>query len=334
MKYIFSILVLISIATRWDIGWDFPAYINIISNQENILDDRIAPISKIILFLGNFTDYYQISLLLFSLPGVILYSLRSKNGNWKINSFFYYFGILNFLPTLSLIRQGLAINLFSLFVINSINKRYILSSIFLLASFFTHSSAIIAFLLLIIFIAFSFRNIVLIIFFGITIINFFDMGLLVLLLNKIPHSIINELTIQQYTEQINSIKYGLTWYYAELVLIILIYIKNYKNNLIEYDIDLKLSTCGVLIGILLSSISADVARISLYFCAFLPFIYSKYNVKFGSLMGGCKIAIIYKLILFIIVIYVASNNPIKNPFYPLDFCFSETNECILNYGFK
>lgn len=332
MRFILFAAVVAFSSFRWDIGWDFPTYINIINDPLLIEDDRIAPFAKLLLIIGEQSGYYQLSFGLFAIP-LLFTSIfeSSKQRLFLVQATTFLIGVNNYIPTLTYLRQGLAVGFFlaSCFAINK--KNYLKCGILFACGVFSHASIVFAYPLYFLVKKLSFKNAVyLIIGCSALILIIVDQKIFVaeLMATVFPENIV----IQQYISHLGSETYGVSWYFIDFLLLAGLVLINKQRYVLVNDFFIKVSLIGIVLAIMLSQLSADIARVSLYLIAFLPFAYSN-----GVLVGNSVIRVgllASKVVTLVVLLYIASLNPVKDPFAPLSLCFSSTNKCISDMGFK
>ena len=149
-KSIYLTLFIFS-AFRYDIGWDYTAYVlEIESGHDSIIDSRFELLNKYILLIGSYLNFYPIVFAIYSFLGLkILYLSINKNSSNRILSWLVFYSMpFFFFASLSTIRQSLAMILVFYSYQFIIEKKYIyFFCVISIASLF-HLSALLGFLLL------------------------------------------------------------------------------------------------------------------------------------------------------------------------------------------
>ncbi|MGL4865376.1 MAG: EpsG family protein [Cetobacterium sp.] len=115
MIFILGIFLLINLSFfRYDIGWDYHAYIKIISNTFGNKDyNRIEPINKLIAGIAIALNSIPIFFGIYSIASLsFIYLFIKRNSNDKIFSLFLFYTFnFGFISSLSTIRSFLAISI-------------------------------------------------------------------------------------------------------------------------------------------------------------------------------------------------------------------------------
>lgn len=143
LKALCGIFIIAISTLRFDIGWDYQTYFNIIKYPDYSID-RMEPLSKLIF---NLALYFKSPILLFGIFSILTYSLVIyscyKYTKEAGLSLIVYLGLF-YLPSLSIIRQGLAIAVI-IFAVRFIQRKsYLKYYISIIVAFLFHYSAIVA----------------------------------------------------------------------------------------------------------------------------------------------------------------------------------------------
>jgi hypothetical protein len=302
-KIIYITLLLFCIF-RYDVGWDYSAYVEEI--KLNVINERYEPLSKLFLKLAANLHFYPLAFILFAWPTLLLvYKSIEKYSNHPTLSWLVYFSLpLFFFASLSTIRQSLAaaIILYSYkYLKEGKNLQFFIS--ILIASLF-HLSGIAGIFLWIVY-KLKLSRIVNIILFIISFIFplFVKDIIMNFLSNYIPDSIV-AVRLQFYifaeTQSPTLLQY---LYYAFAVINLLFYDRLVKINESNKQY-ISFVTFGVVIFNLLSFEPISATRISAFFLIFLMYIIPYYPKIFPSKYQKLIEQIIFLLLITIVFFYL------------------------------
>lgn len=310
-------IILIS-AIRFDIGWDYGSYYESVYPYLDL--DSISkkePISREIIKLSYTYGYPPLLFIVFSLLtyGIAGYAIFKYSANVYISMLVYL--AFFYLQTLGIIRQGLAISIIIMAIPSLMKKKYVVYSILVLIAYFVHSSSIIAFVFIPLFIITNRKALVLIM--GFAIFSFYSLKIIV---ESFFPGYMN------YLLNASQFQGGSIMMYFMLVIVCIVTFYSYKKNNLTM---IKLS-CISLVGILFPFFLGGHigGRIASYF--YVPLIYSL-PIMFGYNINRNfkRLSILTLYVVFIMNIYVDSRNPIKSSLSPYKTIFTEN---IYNPRFK
>jgi hypothetical protein len=292
-------------ALRFDVGWDYTEYVGIIKGGfDSVSNTRIEPLSKFILQIGAYLEFYPIVFIIFSF--FTLYFVHKSITRYSSNvalSWLVFFSLpLFFLASLSTIRQSVAtaIVLFSFKYIYE--KKHLKFLLLILISTLLHYSSIIG-LLLIFICKKPFNKITnTILIFSSFLLSEFLFNSLEIFLNT-DISLIKRYVAFYIDAELHSPSKLQYIYYFIAVLNLLVYDKLVLLNPIN-KIFIAISSFGLFLFNVLSFEPVTASRVSAFFIIFWIFLIPEYSklVDFKSkkIING----LIYFLFIIMVSIYL------------------------------
>jgi hypothetical protein len=324
-KIIYLILFIFS-ALRYDIGWDYTAYVSEIeSGYDSIMNSRFEILNKYIFLIGSYLNFYPIVFAIYSflMLRIIYYSINKYSVNPLLSWLVFYSMPLFFFASLSTIRQSLAMILvFYSYKYVIEKKQIIFFAIIFIATLF-HTSAIVGVLLfpIMIFPIGKITNIIL--FLG----SFFIGEVIITFINATDFFLLSKIQTylrlgQAEPELINYL------YYAFGIFNLLFYNKLVKLNSQNMFI-ITIINFGLVLLNLLSAEPITSLRISAIFLMFLiylvPYYVLIFNKRSSKLVSNILVSGFLSLSFFYIFLYI---NGYKNgvldkvSFLPYKFWFN------------
>jgi len=311
-KILYYVLLLFCIL-RYDVGWDYEAYLIELENGvDYLINSRYEPLSKLFFITSAYVGFYPLNFFLFGwLTLLLVFKSIIYSSNQPVLSWLVYYSLpLFFFASLSTLRQSLAtaIILYSYrYILENKKGKFILS--ILIASLF-HVSGILGVLLLFIKKINFNRSINIVLFVSSFIFSFFAKDIIISILTNFLQGSVFLLRFQNY---INSETDGtsiLQYLYYFFIVFNLVFYKvlikiNPRNKLL-----ISYVTFGVTLFNILSFEPISATRLSAFFLIFLIFIipdYHKVTIKKHSRIINSII-----FILLIVISFFYLNIYIKN----------------------
>ena len=302
---IFLALFLFS-ALRFDVGWDYTEYVGIIKGSVNsILVTRFEPLSKFILYIGAYLEFYPIVFIIFSFFTLYFVhkSITRYSSNHSISWLVFYCLPLFFLASLSTIRQSVAIAIVFFSFKYIYEKKHLKFLILILISSLLHYSSIVG-LLLIFICKKPFNKITnTILIFSSFILSEFIYNYLEILLNIDNPNISRYITFYLDADLHAPTKLQYV-YFSIAALNILVYDKLVLFNPIN-KIFIAISSFGIFLFNILSFEPVTASRVSAFFIIFWIFLIPEYSKLFKS--DSKKIVNFTTYSLFIIMFFIYLN---------------------------
>lgn len=303
------IFIIFFSAIRFDIGWDYPSYYYMVfPSLDNEALERMEPLCQLIIKSSYLFGYPPLMFMLFSLftYGLVGYTIVRHSSNIYI-SFLIYLTFF-YLSSLSIIRQGLAVSVILFALPLLYRKRYLQFGIVSICSCFIHFSSIITLLFIPIYIFTDKKT-----FWIILTIAFCSMLSLNILVERIFPG------YYSYIENADNYKGGNLMKILMILIVAVVCIGSFKTK----DRRLIKMACIGIIGSLFPFFLGEHigGRVSMYF--FIPLIYFLPQALSLIKIKNIKcIAIIILNFIFLLNLYVDSQNPIKSSLTPYQTVFS------------
>lgn len=311
--FIFIILFLFS-AIRFDVGYDYISYYNVITDLNSKNYERFGLIDQIIIDIARFLDFYQFYFITTSF--IIIYLILKTIKMYSEN---YFFSILIFLSipifylmSFTIIRQYVAISIIFFSIKYIFNRNIIKYMILIFIASIFHITALIAFPLYFAYkVRFTKKISLLIILF-----SFYIASL-------IPN--ILEIYFPYYyfyvSENANSGK-SLLYFFLLIFFFILFHYKYIKDE--KSCFYYNTYVIGVALYCLLIQLGEVAPRVSYYYLIFLILLIPS-TIKFYKIKQAYFIILIMTILLYSFNFYLFNKNENKNPYIPYN-TFININE--------
>lgn len=311
--FIFFIIFLFS-ALRFDVGYDYVAYYNVITGLDTINYFRFGLIDQLVIDISRNLDFYQFYFIATSF--ITIYLVSKTLENYSEN---YFFSILIFISipifyfmSFTIIRQYVAIAIV-FFSLKYIFQRSFIKYLFFifLASVF-HLTALVALpIYFLSMVKFSRAFALLLVF-------------LSLFLSPLISNVLESLFPYYFSYITNDASYGKSFLYFLLLIFLLLithyrYIKR-KESLFYFNI-FTIGMCLYIVGIQLGEVAPRISYYYLIFLIFLiPSVLQNYKNKQAYLMVLCATTLLYGF-----NFYLFDKNKNKNAYVPYN-TFLNINE--------
>lgn len=303
------LFIIVLMGIRFDIGFDYPDYYYLIyPSIDEAAMERIEPGSQFLMRITSIFNYPPLMFMVYSLLtySITFYSLKKYTSNYFLAVITY----LTFLFFISLggIRQGLAISII-IYGIHFLNdKKYIKYSLSVIVATLFHTSAIVSFLFIPLYIIINKKNLLIII--GVV------TGIVVVVLYGIVKAFFPAYLF--YIDNPELFDGGNMVKVAMLILNIGLLIFCYRTNDIRLYKWIGISFLGCVFPFILGGHIGN--RIAYYFYAFLcysiPLLFKK---RFSSIRN---IFVMCLCLYFLMIVYVDSTNRFKSAYTPYQTIFT------------
>lgn len=306
-EYIGVVLIILVSLFRFDVGYDYPAYYSTLWPTLDVVKiERYEPLSLQFFYLTDALKWPPLIFILFGLVtyGFIFYSLRRYTPNFFLATltfiaFFFFF-------TLGVIRQGTAIAIVLYGYRYIVKKNFIKYIICVMVASCFHSTAIIAFLIPIIYNYFNFKILII------------TSIILITGYTALEYLISTYFPIYNiYLKKLDSMEGGNTLKYFYIMLNAILFFLSRKHKKDIYPL-LFISSIGALFPFILGGhLGGRVANYFLIFlCISIPKIFNYYSYKIRIGVGGVLCSF------FIALLYVSTGNEVKSPYTPYQTIFT------------
>ncbi len=310
---IFIILFLFS-ALRFDVGYDYSTYYNVINYQDEGNYFRFGSIDKLLIDIARDISFYQFYFIITSFFTLYLISTTVKkySDNYFLSILIFITIPIFYLMSFSIIRQFLAIAIVFYAIRFIINRNLFKFIIFVLIASLFHYSALISLPMYFLYrVKFTKIFSLIIIFLSIFISPFLSKILI--------------LYFPYYSNYFNNASHGKSLLYFLFFILIFIfmhykYIKDYRTSFY-----FNVYTIGISLYIMFIQLGDVGIRISYYYLIFLIFLIPSI-LKIYKVKQAYFIMIILTLFIYIFNFYLFEKNNYKNAYIPYNIFLNVDEE--------